>query len=163
MHVRIFIGNVARGPQPVGFRPRSSAGSRRRNTRMIVKRRYARCGAQLAEGLAMTPIRGVSVLLLFAACQMEMATTEDTATLRHTLSWHQEPGNEIDDCHVFKLDNVSRAEVDRITVKFPPGSHHVHIYRSDTPDPTDHVDGCWNGIDWLRWHLVLGVQSEQMD
>ena len=54
-------------------------------------------------------------------------------------------------------------EVDRITVKFPPGSHHVHIYRSDSPDPTDRVDACWNGIDWLRWHLVLGVQSEQMD
>ena len=42
------------------------------------------------------------------------------------------------------------AEIDRITVKFPPGSHHVHIYRSNTPDATDHVDDCWNGIDWDR-------------
>jgi hypothetical protein len=92
-----------------------------------------------------------------------MDSGESASTLTHTLTWHQEPGIEINDCHVFKLDNADTAEIDRITVKFPPGSHHVHIYRSDSPDATDHVDACWNGIDWLRWHLVLGVQSEQMD
>jgi hypothetical protein len=100
-------------------------------------------------------------MLLFAACQKDMGTDEDTATLTHTLSWHQEL-NEVDDCHVFKLDNPDPVEIDRITVKFPPGSHHVHIYRSDIPEP-DRVFDCWAGIDWNQWHLVLGVQTEQMD
>jgi Copper type II ascorbate-dependent monooxygenase, C-terminal domain len=89
-------------------------------------------------------------------------TEENTSTLSHTLSWHQMPNNEIDDCHEFKLDNPTPVEIDRITVKFPPGSHHVHIYRSDTPDP-DGVHDCWAGIDWTRWHLVLGVQTQAMD
>src|SRR6185436_1856280 len=104
-----------------------------------------------------------SVVVAGAACTKDMGSGESASTLTHVLAWHQDPGIEVNDCHVFKLDNVDPAEVDRITVKFPPGSHHVHIYRSDSPDPTDHVDSCWNGIDWLRWHLVLGVQSEQMD
>jgi hypothetical protein len=102
----------------------------------------------------------VAALLLFAACQMETET--DPSTLTHTLSWHQPPAMEVDDCHVFKLDNPTPVEIDRITVNFPPGSHHVHIYRSDTPDP-DRVYDCWSGLDWNRWHLVLGVQTEEMD
>jgi hypothetical protein len=102
----------------------------------------------------------VAALLLFAACQMEIET--DPSTLTHTLSWHQMPAMEVDDCHVFKLDNPTPVEIDRITVNFPPGSHHVHIYRSDTPDP-DNVFDCWAGIDWNRWHLVLGVQTQEMD
>lgn len=111
---------------------------------------------------AMMLTRGlVAVALLSAACQMDMGT-EDTSMLRHTLSWHQMPSNEVDDCHVFKLDNPTPVEIDRITVKFPPGSHHVHIYRSDTPDP-DGVHDCWAGLDWNRWHLVLGVQTQAMD
>src|SRR4051812_21066969 len=108
---------------------------------------------------AMTLSRGfVAVVLLSAACQMDMGS-ESTSTLSHTLSWHQMPNNEIDDCHEFKLDNPTPVDIDRITVKFPPGSHHVHIYRSDTPDP-DGVHDCWAGIDWTRWHLVLGVQTQ---
>jgi len=101
------------------------------------------------------------VMLLSAACQKDMET-ESTSTLTHTLAWHQMPSNEIDDCHEFKLDNADPVEIDRITVKFPPGSHHVHIYRSDTPDP-DGVHDCWAGLDWTRWHLVLGVQTQEMD
>jgi hypothetical protein len=102
----------------------------------------------------------VVALLIGCGCQKDM-DTEDTSTLTHTLAWHQEL-NEVDDCHVFKLDNPDPVEVDRITVQFPPGSHHVHIYRSDTPDP-DGVHDCWAGLDWNRWHLVLGVQTQAMD
>jgi hypothetical protein len=100
------------------------------------------------------------VPLVVGACQMEIPS--DSATLSHTLSWHQMPDTEIDDCHEFKLDNPTPAEIDRITVSFPPGSHHVHIYRSDTPDP-DGVHDCWAGLDWDRWHLVLGVETQPMD
>jgi hypothetical protein len=81
--------------------------------------------------------------------------------LTHTLTWQQEL-NEINDCHVFKLGNDAPVDIDRINVQFAPGSHHVHIYRSDTPDP-DGVHDCWAGIDWNRWHLVLGVQTQAMD
>jgi hypothetical protein len=111
---------------------------------------------------AMMLSRGfVAVVLFSAACQMDVGV-ETTSTLTHTLSWHQMPNIEIDDCHEFKLDNPTPVDIDRITVKFPPGSHHVHIYRSDTPDP-DGVHDCWAGLDWTRWHLVVGVQTQEMD
>lgn len=83
-------------------------------------------------------------------------------TLTHTLRWHQEPGSEIQQCHVFKLDNADPIEVDRILVQFPAGSHHVHIYKSDTPED-DSVSDCWQGIDWTRWHLVIGAQTMPLD
>ncbi|HEX5058296.1 MAG TPA: lamin tail domain-containing protein [Kofleriaceae bacterium] len=83
-------------------------------------------------------------------------------TFTRTLRWHQEPGSEIQDCHVFKLDNADPIEVERITVQFAAGSHHVHIYKSDTPVDDD-VSDCWQGIDWTRWHLVLGAQTAPID
>ncbi|HEY5948129.1 MAG TPA: lamin tail domain-containing protein [Kofleriaceae bacterium] len=94
-----------------------------------------------------------------AGCNFE---AHGDATITRTLRWHQEPGTEIQDCHVFKLDNVDPVEVDRIHVQFAAGSHHVHIYRSDTPVDDD-VSDCWQGIDWTRWHLVLGAQTAALD
>src|SRR5262245_52159679 len=80
----------------------------------------------------------------------------------HQIQWHQDAQTEIQDCHTFKLDNTSPIELDRITVNFPPGSHHVHTYRSETP-VDDSVYDCLSGIDWDVWHLVLGVQTQPMD
>lgn len=99
-----------------------------------------------------------AVVLCAAGCAFD---AEDV-TLARTLRWHQEPGTEIQDCHVFKLDNADPVEVDRISVQFAAGSHHVHIYRSDTP-VEDSVADCWQGIDWTRWHLVLGAQTTSLD
>lgn len=91
------------------------------------------------------------------------ASGEDShVTLTQTLRWQQEPGTEIQQCHVFKLDNADPVEVDRIGVQFPAGSHHVHIYKSDTP-ADDGVADCWSGIDWTRWHLVIGAQTMPLD
>jgi hypothetical protein len=101
-------------------------------------------------------------LLCCLVAALAPACSEADATLTHTLRWHQEPGSEVQDCHVFKLDNVEPVEVDRIQVQFPAGSHHVHIYRSDTP-VEDSVADCWQGIDWTRWHLVVGAQTAAMD
>ena len=100
----------------------------------------------------------VAAFALLVGCGTDVFTEGDFS---HELHWHQDPG-EIQDCHIFKLENADPIEVDRITVKFPEGSHHVHIYRSDTPEPDGVVD-CRQGIDWLRWHLVLGVQTQPMD
>ena len=44
------------------------------------------------------------------------------------------PSNKVDDCYEFKLDNPTPVEIDRTAIKFCLGSHHVHVYRSDTPD-----------------------------
>jgi hypothetical protein len=101
------------------------------------------------------------LLTVTVAGGCSIASDEGT-TITHTLNWHQEPGTEIQDCHVFKLDNADAVEVDRITVQFPAGSHHVHIYRSDEP-VDDSVASCWQGIDWTRWHLVLGAQTQALD
>src|SRR5256885_15791223 len=100
----------------------------------------------------------IAAVVLLVGCGTDFNAE---ATITRTLTWHQDPG-EIQQCHVFKLDNDQPIEVDQITVKFPQGSHHIHIYRSDTPEP-DGVADCWQGIDWLRWHLVVGVQTEQLD
>lgn len=102
----------------------------------------------------------VALLQLFAACQLDDGEPAE-AVLTHTLGWHQAT-TEIDDCHVFKLDNADPVEIDRIAVRFPTGSHHVQVYRSDTPEP-DGVHDCWSGIDLERWHLVVGVQATEMD
>src|SRR5207237_4978784 len=100
-----------------------------------------------------------TLLVLFAACRNDYQTVEDT--IEATLRWHQEPG-EIQDCHVFKLDNASTVEVDRLQIKLPQGSHHVHIYRTIEPQP-DQVYDCFKGIDWTKWSLLIGAQTQSMD
>jgi hypothetical protein len=119
-------------------------------------------GARFAHVLGMPSVRtsvGVALLLL-AACQK--GDDSDSKNLEHTLRWTQGPNTEIQDCHIFKLDNADPLEIERIRIKFPPGSHHVHMYRSETPEP-DSVADCWSGIDWTHWHLVLGAQTQAMD
>src|SRR5262245_8757000 len=100
------------------------------------------------------------LLLLVAGCHR--VDDSNSGAVTHTLRWHQGPYTEVQDCHVFKLDNEAALEVSRIHIKFPPGSHHVHMYRSEEPDP-DSVKDCWSGIDWNRWHLVIGAQTQAMD
>jgi hypothetical protein len=73
----------------------------------------------------------------------------------------QQPG-EIQDCHVFKLDNTRNVEIDRLQVLFAEGSHHVHIYRSSEP-VADAVYDCFKGIDWKHWSLLVGAQTKAMD
>lgn len=99
-------------------------------------------------------------LLLIAACQK--GDDSDSKAIEHTLRWTQGPNTEIQDCHIFKLDNADPVEIERIRIKFPPGSHHVHMYRSDNPEPDSQAD-CWSGIDWTKWHLVIGAQTQSMD
>jgi hypothetical protein len=105
----------------------------------------------------------VPTLLLLSAvstgCGIDVEVFEEN--FEHQLRWRQDPG-EIQDCHVFKLGNERHVEVDRLQVKFPEGSHHVHIYRSTEPAPDDVYD-CFKGIDWNRWSLLLGAQTKSMD
>jgi hypothetical protein len=107
-------------------------------------------------------------LLLLAAAVMGCSSLADDFILGrqgqidHELSWHQDPQSEIVNCHTFKTDNEQLVEVDRIRVDFPVGSHHVHVYRSSQPEP-DGVTDCSAGIDWTRWSLVVGVQTQPMD
>lgn len=86
---------------------------------------------------------------------------DSTATYDKVLRWTQQPG-EIQDCHVFKLDNSRHVEINRLQVKFPEGSHHVHIYRTSAPE-ADAVTDCFKGIDWQKWSLLVGAQTKSMD
>lgn len=104
--------------------------------------------------------RIIAAVVLFAGGCHRL--DDSAGVIEHPLRWHQEPNTEIQDCHVFKLDNADPIEVSRIRIKFPPGSHHVHMYRADSPE-ADAVADCWSGIDWTRWHLVLGAQTQAMD
>lgn len=106
-------------------------------------------------------VRGVAAVALFAA-PVAGCAEEITANVTHTIEWQQEPNTEIQKCHYFKLTNPDPVEIKRLSIKFPPGSHHVHLYRSDTPEP-EHVEDCWTAIDWDRWHLVLGAQTQEID
>jgi hypothetical protein len=83
-------------------------------------------------------------------------------TLKHSITWTQAAETEIQDCYTFKLPNIRSAEISRIEVKFPPGSHHVHLYRALEPVVDEHFD-CFKGIDWKKWSLVIGAQTEPMD
>jgi hypothetical protein len=109
-------------------------------------------------------MRGLAYILLFISavptgCGTDAEVVEEN--IEHQIRWRQEPG-EIQDCHVFKLGNVSNVEVDRIQIKFPEGSHHVHLYRSTEPE-SDKVFDCFNGIDWTRWSLLVAAQTQSMD
>ncbi|HWO24950.1 MAG TPA: hypothetical protein VNO30_39685, partial [Kofleriaceae bacterium] len=66
-----------------------------------------------------------------AACGIDVELSEEN--VEHQIVWEQAPG-EIQDCHVFKLTNTRNVEVDRLQIKFPEGSHHVHLYRSTDPE-----------------------------
>jgi hypothetical protein len=81
--------------------------------------------------------------------------------LEAAISW-QQTTPEVVECHYLKVDNPERFDIGRFTVDFPLGSHHVHVYRSDTPEP-DHVANCTTGIDWQRWRLLVAAQTEPLD
>jgi len=106
----------------------------------------------------------VPTLLLLTAvptgCGIDVEVGEES--LAHQIRWQQEPATEIQDCHVFKLDNKRSVEVDRLQVQFAKGSHHVHIYRSSEPE-ADAVYDCFQGINWRKWSLVVGAQTTAMD
>jgi hypothetical protein len=97
--------------------------------------------------------------VLPTGCGTDVEVLDDN--IEKQLTWQQVPG-EIQDCHVFKLDNARHVEIDRLQVKFAEGSHHVHIYRSTEPEE-DKVYDCFKGIDWTRWTLLIGAQTKSMD
>ena len=103
------------------------------------------------------------LLLLTAATAAGCGVDSEVAleNIEHRLRWTQQPG-EIQDCHVFKLDNTRNVEVSRLEVLFAEGSHHVHIYRSTEPVKDDVYD-CFKGIDWKQWSLLVGAQTKPMD
>jgi hypothetical protein len=92
-------------------------------------------------------------------CGMDVEDID--GVIEHQIRWTQRPG-EIQDCHVFKLDNATPVEISRLQVKFAEGSHHVHLYRSSEP-VADAVYDCFKGIDWKKWSLLVGAQTKPMD
>jgi len=105
----------------------------------------------------------IPTILLLAVvptgCGTDVEVLEEN--IQHQIRWEQAPG-EIQDCHVFKLDNARAVEIDRLQVQFAEGSHHVHIYRSNDPE-ADKVYDCFKGIDWTKWSLLVGAQTKAMD
>ena len=83
--------------------------------------------------------------------------------LGFALNFDQKPHTDEVNCHYVKTRNDSTTEVRRVRVKFPEGSHHVHIYRSSEPEEKDYVAPCTTGIDWNRWRLLVGVQTTEID
>jgi hypothetical protein len=96
-----------------------------------------------------------AVLLLLAGCNGSQAVTK-------TISFSQYPESETLTCYTFKLDNDVPLEIGHVKLDFGQGSHHVHVYRADSPQP-DNVDGCPNGIDWNTWHMLVGAQTHPVD
>jgi hypothetical protein len=100
----------------------------------------------------------LAVPLLVASC-----APPERAPIQFDLSWRQtREQRDLVQCHYLKSPNERAAEIDRIAVTFPEGSHHVHIYRSETP-ADDGVEDCSAGIDWSRWSLLVGVQTRPLD
>lgn len=82
--------------------------------------------------------------------------------IEQALRWEQPAGSEIVKCHTFKLGTDVPANVRRVQFLFGTGSHHVHIYRSDTPE-ADAVTDCEGGLSWPRWQLMVSAQTEPLD
>ena len=103
------------------------------------------------------------LLLLLSATPTGCGTDSEVleGNIEHQIRWEQEPG-EIQDCHVFKLENTRSVEVDRLQIKFPEGSHHVHIDRT-AESQNDDVYDCIKGSDWTKWSLLVGAQTKPMD
>jgi hypothetical protein len=112
-------------------------------------------------------MRRIALLLVFAGCAEPVgrAPSPPAAMDRDyqiALNWHQDPG-EIVACHYFKAPNDVAAEINRVTVNFPTGSHHVHLYHT-TLDVPDGVEDCsTTGIDWTKWSFLVGVQTQPID
>jgi hypothetical protein len=113
----------------------------------------------------MRSLAGLAALMLFTSCS-SLAGDDwikgRQGELSFAIEWQQAPQSEIVECHYFKSQNEAAVEVDRVRVDFPTGSHHVHIYRSETP-ADDGVRDCSMGIDWTRWSLMVGVQTQPLD
>ena len=90
------------------------------------------------------------------------ATEIGATALTASLKWQQGPGSEIVQCHTLTLPNDVPVDVERIQFRFGAGSHHVHVYRSDTPEP-DGVTDCEGGVAWPRWSLLIGSQTKPLD
>lgn len=105
-------------------------------------------------------------VVLGAACSPahgpDAPSSGSASPVTHTLTWKQEPGTEIVQCHTFKLGTDIPLDVERIKFDFGAGSHHVHIYKSNDPD-ADGVRDCTSGLQWPRWLLVVGAQTEPLD
>jgi hypothetical protein len=97
----------------------------------------------------------LGALLLTAACGSSQTVTK-------TISFGQSADSETLTCYTFKLDNDVPLEIGHVQLLFGQGSHHVHVYRADSPYP-DNVDGCPNGIDWTVWHMLVGAQTHPVD
>jgi Copper type II ascorbate-dependent monooxygenase, C-terminal domain len=98
----------------------------------------------------------------FAPATPDGTGANGVSSVDFTISWHQDKRSEIVECHYLKTANDAPVELDRLTLDFPDGSHHVHIYRSDTPED-DGVKDCTAGIDWRRWSLLVGAQTKPLD
>jgi hypothetical protein len=123
----------------------------------------------------------VVMSLALAACAPSLEPGE-MRTYSRAFQWDQESGTKSDDqgvlysdyvyCLYFTLDNASKIHVDQMNVQFLTGkaqgsSHHFHIYRLNsgaTPDGNESMVSC-NGktIDWSKYSLVFGVQSDSLD
>ncbi len=115
----------------------------------------------------------IGLMALLAACGGEsdspstkpgaQASGDSLGRLGFSLTFSQKPHTDELNCHYIKTKNDDPAEVRRVRVKFPAGSHHVHIYQSTQPEDKDYVVPCTGGIDWDRWRLLVGVQTENID
>lgn len=130
------------------------------------------CGKPLGLGAMklgrLAPVLGMLAPLVAGCGGGDDSTKADGAApapigLGFGISFTQDPHTDNLDCHYIKTKNDSPAEIRRVRVNFPHGSHHVHIYRSSTPEDSDYVKPCTGGVDWNRWKLVVGAQTEPLD
>lgn len=120
------------------------------------------CGSSVVRAVGLMAVAGALGAGCGAMATGEIESKPTDGALTRKLTWRQDSGVEILQCHVFKLENATPIEINRIRFQFQTGSHHVHIYRSTEPE-ADGVEDCWKGINWPRWQLVAGAQTEALD
>jgi len=71
-------------------------------------------------------------------------------------------GTEVQDCYYLKAPNDAPLDIGHVNVQFGPGTHHAHVYYGAEARP-DGVEDCFQAVDFEKWHLLVGVQREELD
>jgi hypothetical protein len=71
-------------------------------------------------------------------------------------------GTEVQNCYYMKSTNDVPLEIGHVSIQFAPGTHHVHLYYSDTPHD-DGQESCFQAVDFDTWRLFAGSQRASLD
>ena len=90
-----------------------------------------------------------------------VSVTDDAVTIT-IAPFDVAPGQEVQNCHYFKLPSDADIDVNHVTMDFSLGTHHAHIYYGAEAHP-DGIEECFTAVDFEKWHLLAATQREKLE